>query len=253
MPHNRRPPALFCNLTPKTLVLAATGASVCFSLIQNITVAFACFLLSVLLVVAGRCPLAFLLKRLAVANFFIIFLWATIPVTVPGENLAQIGPLSISREGIELALSVTIKCNAILLCFIVFMFGLTLPLIGYALEGLHIPVKLVFLFLFTCRYIHVIGEEWKKLQTAAKLRGFMPRTSLHTYRTIGNMLGLTLIKSIDRSKVIYESMLLRGFNGVFHTVTEVKTTRNDFFFTVFFFSILVCLLGLDVYLRLRHV
>jgi cobalt/nickel transport system permease protein len=245
-------PPLLCGLDPRTLLLAATGAAVCFSLVHDMGMACACLVLALILVVVRKPPLIPLLKRLAIANFFILFLWATVPLTMPGESLAGLGPCSISREGVALALSVTVKCNAILLCVLVLTADLDLPLIGYALEQLRVPVKLVFLFLFTCRYIHVIGDEWQKLQTSARLRGFLPRTSLHTYRTVGNMLGLTVINSIDRSKRIYEAMLLRGFKESFHTVTELKATRIDFVFSFFFFFILVTLLAGDIYLRFHN-
>ena len=224
----------------------------CFSLVQSIVVAYACLVLALILVVLGKPSLFFLLKHLVVANFFIFFLWATVPFAVPGESLTTFGPLSVSQEGITLALSVTIKCNSILLCFLALITDLSLPLIGYSLERLRIPRKLVFLFLFTCRYIHVIGEEWQKLQTAAKLRGFIPRTSLHTYETIGHMFGLTIINSIDRSQRVYEAMLLRGFDGEFHTVADLNAERSGIFFAVLFFSALVCLLIADIYLRFSN-
>lgn len=238
---------------PRALILTATGASFCFSFIQNITVACACLALVTALAAVCRQPWRLLLKRLAVANFLILFIWLTVPWTVPGESVVTVGPLHVSREGLVLAALVTIKCNAILLVFLVFVADLNLPLIGYALERLRVPVKLIFLFLFTCRYIHVIGEEWKKLQTATALRGFLPRTSMHTYGTIANMLGLTVINSIDRSHRIYEAMLLRGFTGTFHTVTELKAGTRDIVFTASFFFILVCLLSTDIYVTYCNV
>ncbi|MDL2313728.1 cobalt ECF transporter T component CbiQ [Desulfovibrio sp. OttesenSCG-928-C14] len=250
MEHSPPTSPLLRSLDPRTLLLAATGAAVCFSLIQSTAMACAGLLLALGLVMALRPPLGPLLKRLALANFFILFIWLTVPLTVPGESLAHFGPLDLSREGLALALSVTLKCNAILLCFLVLISDLKLPLIGYSLERLRVPAKLVFLFLFTCRYIHVIGEEWERLQTSARLRGFVPRTSLHTYRTIGNMLGLTVINSIDRSRRIYEAMLLRGFNGEFHTVAELKTARRDLCFGLSFGLALACLLAADIYMSL---
>ena len=247
--HPRSP---FLNRDPRALVLAAAGAAVCFSLIHSIILSCTCLAVALALAVIDRQPFLPLLKRLAIANLFIVFIWLTVPLTMPGESVVSIGPLGFSREGFALALSVTLKCNAILLCFLIFVADLSLPLIGCALERLRLPSKLVFLFLFTCRYIHVIGEEWQRLQTAASLRGFLPRTSLHTYRTIGNMMGLTVINSIDRSRSIYEAMLLRGFNGVFHTVTELKATRGDMLFSVFFALLLCGLLSADIYLRFRN-
>lgn len=245
--HTALPPARA--LDPRTLLLAAAGAALVFSLLQSPAVACAAALLALGLALAQRQPLGLLLKRLALANFFILFIWLTVPVTVPGESLVSLGPLSLSREGLALALGVTLKCNAILLCFLALLADLDVPLAGYALERLRVPAKLVFLFLFTCRYIHVIGEEWQKLQTAAKLRGFVARSSLHTYRTIGNMLGLTLVNSLDRSRRIYEAMLLRGFNGEFHTVAELKTAGRDILFGSAFFITLAALLAADFYFR----
>lgn len=208
--------------------------------------------LAIVLAAVGRLPLLPLLKRLAAANFFILFLWVTVPFSVPGESWITLGPLNISGEGIALAFSVTVRCNAILLCFLVLVADLDISLIGDALKQLRIPVKLVFLFLFTCRYIHVIRDEWQRLQTAASLRSFVPRTSLHTYRTFGNMLGLTVINSLDRAKRIHEAMLLRGFNGTFHMVSDPKTTRGDVVFTAVFFAFLSSLLFFDIYLRFSH-
>ncbi|CAK7058449.1 MAG: hypothetical protein DELT_01315 [Desulfovibrio sp.] len=245
-------PVLFCNRDPRTLLLTATGAAVCFSLVQSIPLALACLALALSFTAICKPPLVPLLKRLAVANFFILFLWATVPFTLQGESLATFGPLGVSREGVTLALAVTVKCNAILLCFLTLLSGLSLPQIGHSLERLRVPVKLVFLFLFTCRYIHVIGEEWHTLQTAAKLRGFIPRTSLHTYATIGNMLGLTVVNSIDRSRRVYEAMLLRGFNGTYQTLAEATPARNDVSFTVATFFILFVLLFADVYVRYSY-
>ena len=238
---------LFLGLDPRTLLVAATGAAFCFSFIQSIPLSLACLALGLVLAAVGRHPPLFLLRRLAVANVFILFIWLTVPLTMPGESTARLGPFSLSREGLALALAVTVKCNAVLLCFLALVADMSPPLIGCALERLRVPAKLVFLFLFTCRYIHVIGEEWQRLQTAAKLRGFAPRTSMHTYRTIAAMLGLTVVNSMERSRRIYEAMLLRGFNGTFHTVTDLNASRRDILFAVPFFLILACLLLADVY------
>lgn len=236
-------------LDPRALLLAAAGAALCFSCIRSLALSWACLGLAVVLAAARRLAPVPLLKQLAVANFFVLFVWLTVPLTMPGETVARLGALAWSGEGVRLALLVTLKCNAILLSFLALAGGLTLPGIGCALERLRVPEKLVFLFLFTCRYIHVIGEEWRRLQVAARLRGFAPRTDLHTYRTVGAMLGLTLINAIDRSRRIHEAMLLRGFRGTFHTVAEMKGTAADAAFVVIFFCLLGGLLALDFALK----
>lgn len=251
--HSATGPVLLLGLDPRALLLAAMGAAICFSLVRAMPVAWACLFLAAILAAAGRPNLPLLCKRLAVANVFIAFLWLTVPLTVPGESAGTLGPLSFSREGVALALSVTVKCNAILLVFLTLAADMSLPLVGAALDRLRVPPKLVFLFLCTCRHIHVIGEEWQRLRTSASLRGFVPSTSMHTYRTVGNMLGLTVVNSLDRSRRIYEAMLLRGFRGTFHTVADLKAAWRDIVFTAAFFCILACLLFADIRLGYSHV
>jgi len=238
---------------PRALVLAAAGTALCLSLIQTLAVAWASLSFAVLFALACGPEWRILLKRLALANFFILFIWLTVPWTMPGTAILTLGPFALSREGVMLATGVSVKCNAIVLIYIAIMADMDLARIGVALEQLYMPEKLVFLFLFTCRYIHVIGDEWKKLQTAAALRGFILKSSLHTYRTIANMLGLTVINSVNRSHRIYEAMLLRGFSGHFHTAAELKAGTCDIVFTTFFFLVLACLLGADIYIRYWYV
>lgn len=77
-----------------------------------------------------------------------------------------------ARAGVLLTLLVTVKSNAIVMTFLALVATMDSPTIGYALERLRFPSKLVFLFLFTYRYLHVIADEWHKLHVAARLRGF---------------------------------------------------------------------------------
>ncbi|MDR0361454.1 MAG: cobalt ECF transporter T component CbiQ [Planctomycetota bacterium] len=244
-----RKPSLFQKRDPRTLLVAATCAAFCFSFMRNLIPSCLCLAFALLLAAVSGLHARSLIKRLAVANVFILFIWLTVPLTMPGESLATFGPLTWSRVGIRLAALVTLKCNAILLAVFSLVAGIGLSRIGCALEQLHVPAKLVFLFLFTCRYIHVIGEEWQRLQTAAKLRGFVPRNSFHTYKTIADMLGLTFINAVDRSRRIYEAMLLRGFNGTFNTVAELRRTSADVWFLLLFFAAVGSILFLDRHLK----
>lgn len=163
-----------------------------------------------------------MLRRLAVVNVFIAFLWLTVPLTSGGDVIAAWGPLEVSRAGVLLTLLVTIKSNAIVMTFLALVATMDSPTIGYALERLRFPSKLVFLFLFTYRYLHVIADEWHKLHGAARLRGFAPKTNMHTYRTFGNMLGMVFVHSFDRSVRVYEAMSCAGFSGRFQSVTAFR-------------------------------
>ena len=74
-----------------------------------------------------------------------------------------------------MALLVAIKANAFALSFIALMASMSPPTAAYAMESLHFPSRLVFIFIFSLRFIHVIAQEWTTLTQAARLRGFRPK------------------------------------------------------------------------------
>ena len=212
---------------PRVRLLTAAVCAFALASLREPQTALAGLVLAAALAASLRPPLEALLRRFAVVNLFVLFLWLTVPLTMPGDPVIALGPLWASRQGIDLALLVTLKSNAIFLVFVALVASMPSPTLGYALERLRTPSKLVFLFLFTYRYLHVIFEEWQALRTAAQVRGFAPRTNMHTYRTIGYMLGMVFVRSYERSLRVLEAMRLRGFNGAFRTVTQFRATPVD--------------------------
>ena len=245
--------SLVHSLDPRFRLAAAFVGAACLAVLRTLEAAGLGFGLSALLLVLSRPALRPVFRRLAVVNVFIVFLWLTVPLTSGGEALAVWGPLEISRTGVLLTLLVTVKSNAIVMLFLALVATMDSPTIGYALERLRFPSKLVFLFLFTYRYLHVIAAEWRKLQVAARLRGFVPRTNLHTYRSIANMLGMVFVHSFDRSVRVYEAMILRGFSGRFQSVAVFQATARDWAFVVILFASAAGLVVLDCYLEYARV
>ena len=170
----------------------AGGLAVCISLLHSLTACGMALALGLALLAAANPPARALLQRLGAINIFIVFLWCVTPLTTPGTPLAQWGMLTVSAEGVRLALLVSIKSNAIACIFLALVATMNAPTAGHALERLHCPPKLVFLFLFTARYVHVIAQEWHTLLVAARLRGFRPRTSMHPGILAGPVAGAQL-------------------------------------------------------------
>ncbi len=186
--------------------------------------------LGLVLVSAARLDARHLVRRLLVVNGFVLFLWLTLPLTYPGQTLATLGPLAISGPGVALALLITLKANSIVLLLIALLATSTVADIGYGLERLKLPRKLCLLLLFSYRYIFVIHQEYQRLARAARLRSFQPGTNLHTYRTFGYLLAMTLLKSWQRAERVRQAMLLRGFQGQFHSINHFPIKRGDLLF-----------------------
>lgn len=234
-------PSFLHRRDPRLRLLLAAVLAVALAPLQHLTSAALGLGLGCGLLLPARPPLRPLLHRLTVVNAFILFLWLVIPWTTPGTPLWQWGFLKASAEGVHLALLATLKSNAVVCAFLALVATMPPSAFGHALERLHCPDKLVFLFLFTGRYIHLLAEEWHTLMTAARLRGFRPCSSMHTYRTLASLLGLLLVRSHERAQRTREAMLLRGFAGRFHSVSRFSITTPDLILTL---VLLLCLAGI---------
>ncbi|MCL1889822.1 MAG: cobalt ECF transporter T component CbiQ [Desulfovibrionaceae bacterium] len=222
--------SFMCRRDPRARVLLALLGSFFLAPVREQSAAVFGLSLALALVPLGGLPWRSILKRLAAINFFLLFLWLSVPFIQKGEIF--------SRAGVDLVLLVTLKSNALALWLVALLSTMTPAVLGYALERLRFPSKLVFLLVFTYRYVHVAVEEWAKLLTAAKLRGFSSRCGLRAYRSMGNLLGMTFIRSFERSLRVHEAMLLRGFAGVFRPVSSFRFSAGDMAFSLVIFLIL---------------
>lgn len=156
-----------------------------------------------------------LAKRMALVNVFFLGIVATVPLAAKGDPLFSVWGLAFTRQGLDTALVMTAKGNAIFLVF----WGLVRPLsparLGAALSKLGVPDKLCLILSLTSRYLELMRLEWDKLMTAARMRGFAPGRSPGTWRTYGLMLALLFMRALDRSTAIHQAMLCRGFTGRF--------------------------------------
>lgn len=181
------------------------------------------------------------LRRLAPLNVFMLLLLVIVPFAAEGVPLATFGPLRYSREGLSLAFAVALKGNAIVLAIVSLVGTMDMIVLGHALHHLFVPDKLVHLMLFTVRYIEVLRREYGRLAAAMKARGFRPRMSRHTYRAYGYLVGMLLVRSLDRSERIVAAMKCRGFRGRFYLLDHFALSRRDVCFAVVVAAVLVLL------------
>jgi cobalt/nickel transport system permease protein len=240
-------------LDPRVRLSMALLGAICIAVLRGPTAALFGLGLSLGLLLCSRPPLRQLLRSLRLINIFILFLWLIVPLSMGGERVIPFGPLTLSKSGISLVLLATLKANALLFLCLALVSTMNSATLGHALKSLRFPDKLVFLLLFTYRHIHVAAEEWQKLVVSAKLRAFVPKTDMHTYRTFGNMLGMTFVRSFERSAKVYEAMQLRGFTGNFQSVSSFRLQRSDLGFALGLGSILAGISGYDLYTGLLRV
>jgi len=197
-------------------------------LVQDLKVAFLGFFLATSLVFLSRIPFSFVLVHLRWVLFFVLALSAILSLTVPGSLLVRASFLGISREGVRLSLLISLRAiSAALLIFPMIgttRFNLTLK----ALQKIKIPERLIQLFMFTYRYIFLLMDEEKRIFIAASSRGWVKRTNFSTLRIMGNLVGMLLVRSFERTEHIRDAMLSRGYNGRLNILDEFTLSPGDF-------------------------
>jgi cobalt/nickel transport system permease protein len=118
--------------------------------------------------------------------------------------------------------------------------------LGHGLLALRVPERLVQLLMFTIRYIETLREEYNRLRAAMKMRGFRPGTNWHTYRSFGYLVGMMLVRALERSERVLGAMKCRGFTGRFVLLQDFRTTRQDWLFVAAMVAGVLVLIGIEV-------
>jgi cobalt/nickel transport system permease protein len=219
--------SLVSRLDPRTRILAAAAFSVSAAISKDLAAQALAAVIAVALVLAAGLPWRPTCRRLATLNVFLVLLWILLPVTSPGDATLRVGPFTLSAAGLSTALGITLRANAILLAVTALLTTLDLMAFGAALSALRVPKKLTTLLLLTVRYTAVLREEHQRLRHAAQVRCFTPRTDIHSLRTIGQFVGMLLVRGLDRSERVLAAMKCRGYNGRFPSSASLKLSIRD--------------------------
>lgn len=235
-------------LDPRARILGAAAFAVVVVSCQGYPSLVAALVLSVVLMVLAGLPVGRSLKRMIAMDGFIVVMLAMLPFTVPGRPLFVLGGLVASHEGLTQAVVIALKANAVVLCLLSLVGSMESVTLGHALHRLGVPAKLVHLLLFTVRYIEVIHQEYQRLRVAMKIRGFAPANSRHTYRSIGYLIGMMLVRAMERSERILQAMQCRGFCGILPVLGDFHYGRRDVAFAVCTLTALAGLSALEMHL-----
>lgn len=217
-------------LDPRIKLVVAIVFSLVVATSQRTPVLAASLVVAVVLALPARLPIRPLLKRLLTLNAFVVMMALLLPLSTPGRPLVELGPLQFTYEGLALSGRIALKSNAIVLAVTVLLSTVEISRLGHAMSHLKIPRKLTHLMLMTVRYIDLLHHEYHRLSTAMKVRGFHAGMNMHTYRSLGNLVGMLLVRSFDRSHRIVAAMKCRGFNGRFYVLDHFRLAPRDVLF-----------------------
>lgn len=189
------------------------------------------------------------MKRVAMMDSFIIFMLVLLPFTMPGDAMFSVLGVAASWQGFWRAIEIALTANAVVLALMTLVGTLEPVTLGHALHKLKVPETLVHLLMFTIRYIEVLREEYLRLRAAMKVRGFRPATNFHTYRSFGYLLGMMLVRAVERSERILGAMKCRGFTGRIYLLQDFALSGADRRFAALFSVLMGVILCLELLCR----
>jgi cobalt/nickel transport system permease protein len=195
--------------------------------VRRTEVALASLIISAALLMLCRLPFSLVMRRMWTLHIFLVPCFIILPFTTSG-NPVSIGPVSISMDGTVFALTLYFRALAIVLASIALLYSTSMSLLLRAAERLYAPRVLIQVTLLTYRYIFTLANELTTMRWALATRGFHSRMDWRTYRTLANMVGMTLVRSLERTDRIYRAMQCRGYNGSMKTLHQFATRPSDY-------------------------
>lgn len=238
--------SLIHQLDPRFRIVLASAFSITVAVSNHIPVLSAALAVSIVLTVMARLNSGEVLKRLRVVFWFLLLIWVVLPFTFEGKSLYRFGQFTITEPGVLLSTRITIKSTTILLALMSMISTMTIVTLGHALNLLHLPGKIVHLLLMTYRYVFVIEEEYQRLLTAIKIRGFRSGTNIHSYRTYAYLIGMLFVRASIRAQRVHHAMLCRGFRGRFYTLARFEPSVRNWIFSILMAGVIAGLVVMEI-------
>jgi cobalt/nickel transport system permease protein len=195
------------------------------------------------LALLARLPWSWARGQLSATALLLALFALPLPFLVRQGPMLDLGPVSLSQEGIRLGVLVAGKGLAVVLVGLVLLTTAPLEVTLKAAHALRVPGLLVQLVLLSYRYLFLLADELTRLRVAVRTRGYRNAATWHSYRTVGNLAGTLLVRGSERAERVASALRCRGFDGRFRSLVEFHTTSRD----VLAFVLLALLAGAVVW------
>jgi len=215
-------------IDPRWKLASFALAAVLIGLLRDWRISLAALGGVALLVLLARPPLRWYALRIGGLTLFLLLFLAW-PVFFPEEGDATIDlfGLPLAQESLFHLVGVLTRAAAMVSLVLIYLATTSLPDTFKAAHSLRVPGLLIQILMLTYRYLFLLGEEFRRLRTALRVRGFRNRANAHSYRTIGQVAGTMLVRSYDRAERVGHAMRCRGFDGQFRGMHEFRTRVRD--------------------------
>jgi cobalt/nickel transport system permease protein len=200
-----------------------------------------CALVLAVIAAIGRIGPGVIWSRARVVLPLVVFVAVFVPFVRGGEQV-DLGPLSVSREGLETFFAVSSKALIGTVSAVLLGATTSFPDVLHGLERMRAPRLLTLIAAFMYRYLFVIGGEARRMRVALAARGYRPRHALQA-SAIGRVATALFLRTYDRGERVYVAMLARGYTGATPRLRALAFGRAD---VVFLAAVAMALLPLRV-------
>ena len=213
---------------PRRRLVGLMALAFAFAFVDDLRLLPAMVAVTVSIYALSRLPFFFLGARLRYPMVFFLILAVLLPFLSGSTVLLRVGPLAIRQEGCLAVLLIGTRFVCILVITLV-LFGSAPMLTNIkAMLALGLPSILADMTLLSYRYIHEIGGQLERMQTAMGLRGFRARRlDRHTLSVLASLSGSLLVRSYEQSDRVYNAMILRGYGRAERSLDSSQARPRD--------------------------
>lgn len=212
---------------------------------------FVYFLLVVLILYINRIKFNKIFKKiLSIIPFALVFSLSLLLIgrnSILSINFFNLLEISMNYNLVNF-ISILLKSiiSILLLVFLIETSDIASLIINF--KFLKFPKVLLSTTLLIYRYFYTLIDEIKRMEIARDLRYFGGYL-LRQIKVFSNIIGVLLIRSIERSERVYYAMKLRGYDGDLKIIQAENFELKDF---INFFILLSIILIIGIYLWERQ-
>jgi cobalt/nickel transport system permease protein len=205
----------------------------CLSGLSHLQTALLALIIGLGSITVARLPIRRSLRRISAMAAFLGMFLVVMPLTAPvkaGDAVLVIEHLHwlpFNVRGFKLAAVIALKASAIALLVEPLLATAPFSASVQAIARLGLPEAVCQMLLLAHRYIYVFQHEAQRMNRGMRVRGFRKRFDLETLRTLGNFLGMLLVRSFERTQRVHDAMLSRGYDGRLLRTISFQATGVD--------------------------
>jgi cobalt/nickel transport system permease protein len=155
-------------------------------------------------------PLGYLARRMALFLPFVLMTALAVPLSRGFSG------------GWETAAAIAVRSTAAFLAALWLVSTTPFERLLQGLSRLGMPRLFLLLLAFTLRYLYVLFDELARMKTAQRARTFQRQSAWRSWMSTTQLVGILMIRALNRSERIHAAMISRGWRGRMETLDDVR-------------------------------